>query len=663
MKPAAMTKPALTQTLKQKTSMHPAFFIVLTALLLAVAAPFSPVAALEKIVSFDSVIWVQKDGSLNVRETITVQAEGREIKRGIYRDFPTLYTSKRGVRTTTSFDVLSVNRDGQPDNWFTEDQSNGVRLYIGKKDVFLKPGRYVYEITYNTDRQLGHFDGFDELYWNVTGNGWAFDMERVTAKIHMPEGAHVLEYAGYTGAQGETGKDFTYSPTSAAQVWFETTRTLRAGEGLTVAVSWPIGFVERPGAAEMAYKKFREYGVEIAGLLGIALILYYYMSVWHKVGRDPKKGSIYPIYGPPTEVSPAAARFVSQMGFDNKTFTAAIVNLAVKGHLTIDRDSDKVYTLRETGETVDYSPGEQAMLGQLFSSSKGEIELKQSNHRKLSDARKALKSSLKGDYEATYFVKNILHFLPGVGISAIVTFIMVLFAPDPQAAGFICVWLAIWSFAVIFLLWRLRTAWGAVAAGGGISAVIGAVFITLFSLPFIGGWIGGATVLAMSVSLAGTILLVAIIGLNVLFYHLLKAPTLLGRQLLDQLEGFKMFLTVTEKDRMNLLNPPERTPELFEKYLPYALALEVEQQWAENFAGVLGSIGAPQSGHRSGYAPRWYSGSGFDGDLGSMTSSLGGSLSSAISSAATAPGSSSGSSGGGGGSSGGGGGGGGGGGW
>ena len=95
------------------------------------------------------------------------------------------------------------------------------------------------------------------------------------------------------------------------------------------------------------------------------------------------------------------------MGFDNKTFTAAIVNLAVKGHLTIGQSRNKVYTLRETGETVEYSPGEEAMIAKLFTTKKGEVKLKQSNHRKLSNARKALKSSLEGDYEATYFAKNV----------------------------------------------------------------------------------------------------------------------------------------------------------------------------------------------------------------------------------------------------------------
>ncbi len=658
MKSQRLITRAMTQAMTRASVLLAVAAVLLTALF-----PVSPVAALEKIISFDSEIWIQKNGSLTVRETITVVAEGNQIKRGIYRDFPNLYTSKRGVRTTTTFDVQSVHRDGQPDNWFTESQSNGVRLYIGNKDVLLKSGRYVYEITYNTDRQLGHFDDFDELYWNVTGNGWVFEMDRVTAKIHLPDGARVLEHAGYTGAFGATGTDFTYTQPSDTQVWFETNRILRANEGLTVAVSWPIGFVDRPSASELAFKKLRQYGAEISGIIGIALILLYYMIVWFRVGRDPKRGTIYPLYGPPDGVSPAAARFVSRMGFDNKNFTSAIVNLAVKGHLTIGQSRNKIYTLRETGETVDFSPGEQAMVGKLFTGSKGEIKLKQSNHRKLSGARSALKTSLKGDYEAKYFVKNIAYFVPGVGLSAVVVLTMMLFSIEPIASGFLCVWLTVWSFAVTALIWKVRTAWRAVFAEGGLASMLGAAFLTFFSLPFIGGWFVGASALAMTVSFAGVALIVVITGLNGLFYHLLKAPTLLGRQLLDQLEGFKLFLTVAEKDRMNLLNPPERTPELFEKFLPYALALEVEHEWAENFAGVLENIKDPDTGRTRTYSPNWYSGAGFDGNLNTMTSTLSDSLSNAISSAATAPGSSGSSGSSGGGSSGGGGGGGGGGGW
>ena len=126
---------------------------------------------------------------------------------------------------------------------------------------------------------------------------------------------------------------------------------------------------------------------------------------------------------------------------------------------------------------------------------------------------------------------------------------------------------------------------------------------------------------------------------------------------MDRIEGFKMYLSTAEEHRLEKLHPPEKTPELFEKYLPYALALEVDQEWSEKFAGVLQRAATDQ-----GYSPGWYHGRHWDSmHTGSFASGLGSSLSSAISSSSTAPGSSSGF--GGGGSSGGGGGGGGGGGW
>jgi uncharacterized membrane protein len=119
-----------------------------------------------------------------------------------------------------------------------------------------------------------------------------------------------------------------------------------------------------------------------------------------------------------------------------------------------------------------------------------------------------------------------------------------------------------------------------------------------------------------------------------------------------------MYLGVAEKDRLYSVKEPERTPELFESFLPYALALNVENQWAERFSDILASIEKDSTA----YKPGWYSGATWS-TLGAagFASSLSGSLSSTISSSSTAPGSSSG--GGGGGSSGGGGGGGGGGGW
>ena len=185
-----------------------------------------------------------------------------------------------------------------------------------------------------------------------------------------------------------------------------------------------------------------------------------------------------------------------------------------------------------------------------------------------------------------------------------------------------------------------------------------ALFITLFSIPFVIGEIGGIAAVAVTGSIPVLIILGITIFVNALFYHLLKAPTLVGRKIMDGIEGFKMYLSTAEKDRLNLLNPPDRTPELFEKYLPYAFALDVDQEWAEQFSDVLSRVTVTEQSN----AHQWYSGSSAGPfRSASFTSGLGSALTSAISSASSAPGSSSG--GGGGGSSGGGGGGGGGGGW
>ncbi len=141
------------------------------------------------------------------------------------------------------------------------------------------------------------------------------------------------------------------------------------------------------------------------------------------------------------------------------------------------------------------------------------------------------------------------------------------------------------------------------------------------------------------------------------FAILLKRPTHLGRALLDESLGFEEYLRIAEKDEMNLRNPPEKTPALFEQYLPFALALGVEQEWAERFARIFAGLRGPND---TSWRPAWYNGSWNNIDLSATTSAVSSSLGSAISSSATPPGS---SSSGGGGFSGGGGGGGGGGGW
>ncbi|MGB5332911.1 MAG: DUF2207 domain-containing protein, partial [Woeseiaceae bacterium] len=171
----------------------------------------------------------------------------------------------------------------------------------------------------------------------------------------------------------------------------------------------------------------------------------------------------------------------------------------------------------------------------------------------------------------------------------------------------------------------------------------------------------GSTLIAVKIGRGPTPFVIAAIVLSfltmALFAIIMKRPTIRGRKLLDEMLGFKDFLEIAEKDELNLRNPPEKTPELFEAFLPFALALGVDQQWSERFASILATIRGPNG---AAYQPSWYNGSWNSSNLSKTTSKLSSSLNSAISSSVSPPGS---SSGGGGGSSGGGGGGGGGGGW
>ncbi|HBI14949.1 MAG TPA: DUF2207 domain-containing protein [Desulfobulbaceae bacterium] len=616
-----------------------------------------PLLANERITSFDSRITVDANGLLTVTETISVVAEGSEIKRGIFRDFPTTYTDRAGHRVRVDFTPLSVERDGGPESYHLEEMGNGVRVYMGQADVFLAPGPYTYTLTYQTSRQIGFFADYDELYWNVTGNGWSFPIDTASATIVLPEGTPLLQHAFYTGPQGSTAAAAEMTRQEGSSISFSTTAPLAAHEGLTVAVAWPKGVVAEPDAADRAASFVKDNLDVLAAATGLLILLAYYLVVWIFIGKDPPAGTIIPRYEPPKGFSPAAARFVMRMGFDHKAFACALVELAVKKNLVIE-DDQGTFTLKRTREDNNdaLSSGEKTLVKKLFAV-KETLKLKQTNHLVIQEAISALEKGLRDGFETLHFKRNSRYLLPGLGITLLVLLAIILCAHDSAAAGFLGLWLSIWTAGCYALLLQTYNAWRT-AASSGFVAKGAAVASTLFTLPFLAGWIFGFVSLVLVASLTSVAGLAAVLALNLLFYHLLKAPTILGRSVMDQLEGLKMYLSVAEKDRLNLLNPPEKTPALFEQFLPWALALDVEQQWSEQFSDLLA-----QAGRDGGYAPAWYTGHGAFSS-GGLASSLGSSLASSISSSSTAPGSSSGSGGSsGGGSSGGGGGGGGGGGW
>jgi uncharacterized membrane protein YgcG len=639
------------------------------AIFLAVAVflslSFYPISADadERILNFHSDITVHQDASITVRETIRVKSEGDKIKRGIYRDFPVRYRDNFGNRYIVGFTVREVLRDGNPEPYHTKSVSNGTRVYIGQKEVALGPGEHTYFFEYITTRQIGFFRDHDELYWNVTGNGWEFPIEKATASVSLPgeAGKHIIGMDGYTGPRGSKEQDFTVSLDHEGIPIFSTTKTLGPLEGLTVVISWQKGLIVEPGPTTKLHYFLSDNKGLLLVLAGFVIIIMYYLFVWVRFGRDPAPGIIVTRYTPPDNMSPAVLGFITRMGYDDKLLTSAIINMAVKGRIKIIED-DGEYTLEKMeGSNTPLSPDETAVLQTLLGSSHT-VVFERTNHQRIRSAIDVMKKYLSLKFEKIYFITNFRYFLIGSLLTVVLLFLSGV--GESLSKGtlpvflFMCAWLSIWSLGVIALASSVVRSWKRVPqshGGGKILKAGGALSINLFALPFFAGELFGLGILWYATSMTTIMVMVLLIGINYIFYHLLKSPTRAGRTLLDTIEGFKIFLVATEKDSLNMLSPPEKTPELFEKYLPYALALDIEQQWAEQFSDVLSTAAAKEGA--SVYSPAWYSGTA----LSSMTTAgLASSLSTfsgVISSSSTAPGSSSGT--GGGGSSGGGGGGGG----
>jgi uncharacterized membrane protein YgcG len=624
------------------------------ALGLAVAAALAlaaggPARADERILTFHADVTIDVDGAVTVRETLRVRAEGVRIRRGIYRDFPTDYRDRLGRRVRVPFALLAAERDGTAEPWRQERLANGVRTYLGRADVMLAPGLHTYVLVYRTGRQLGFFEAHDELYWNVTGNDWEFPIDAASATVTLPAGvpAAAVTAEAYTGPMGARGRDWRAGRDPQGRATIATTASLPPRAGLTIVVGWPKGHVTPPGLAAQARGLAADNPTLVAGALGLLLLLVYYAVAWLRVGRDPAGGVIIPRFAAPGELSPAAVRYVWRMRFDDRAFAAALISMAVKGYLAISGSAGSGYQLarRAGADPGRLAPGERKAAAALFDGA-GTVALTPASHAQVGPARRALQNELAAEYQTLYFRTNRRWLVPGVLVS-VLTVLAALWAEGLAGDGrgivtlFLTVWLTPWMFAVS-VLWAKRQWLGAVIFSAGGLFAAGMMLL-----------LGSSAVLALLLLLG---------GVNALFYHLLRAPTRAGRRLLDEIEGLRMYLSVAERDRLNALHPPEETPATFERFLPYAFALDVDQAWAERFAAVLARDGQPG---QAGYSPVWYQGADGRGfQAAALGDSLGG-LSGAVAAAASPPGSSSGSSsgGGGGGSSGGGGGGGGGGGW
>jgi hypothetical protein len=619
----------------------------------------------ERILDYHSDITLEDDGSLQVTETIAVMGAGRQIRHGIFREFPTAYTDPYNNRYVVGFEMLSATRDSASENFRVEDHFNGKRIYLGNPNALVSPGRHVYAITYTTNRQLGFYKDHDELFWNVTGNGWDFPIDAASATVHLPANIPTdkVTLSGFTGLQGSRDSQLV-SARDGDAFQFTAQRPLSRREGLSVLLMWPKGYIAPPTFSQNLEFFFRDNRGALLLGSGFLVTLLYYLIAWSAVGRDPARGVIMAFYEPPANLSPAATRFLMRMGYDNKTFAAAILDMAVRGYLKIAEDSGS-YRLTLSGKDDRVLTADEKQIAAELFEGRNDVLLKQENHALIKSAMFATQKWLKSAEEKTYFFTNSRYLIPAIALSVLIMLAYFVTLGVPQRIGgvFVSFWLTFWTIGVSALLLTVFAAWHDVARHGSAS-LIGAgkaLFYTLFAIPFLGGEIMGLVFLTKVTSLAFAIFLLVSGILHGVFVHLMKAPTFAGRRLMDQVEGFKMFLSSVDGDRLNRAAPPQQTPQVFEKFLPYALALDVEQDWADKFSGILSAAGTAPGSSGAAYTPSFYSGSSWGSFSGAgFASSFGSSLTSAIASSASAPG-----SGGGGGSdgSGGGGGGGGGGGW
>lgn len=620
----------------------------------------------EVIRDYHADITVRPDASMEVTETITVNAEGNDIKRGIFRDFPLYAQDARGFRQKVDFELISVERDGRPENYHTENVSGGIRIYTGSADVFLRPGEYTYTITYRTGRQIRYFDDHDELYWNVTGNGWLFPIDRAGATVTLPDNALPNKTTFFTGPSGSQEQNAREVPGSNG-LEFETTRPLGPSEGLTIVLAFDKGLVAAPSAEDSTWWFIRDNLNTIIGFGGLAVIFLYYLRSWLAVGRDPPKGIVVPRWDAPDGISPALVNYIDNTGFSGAGWTAlsaAALNLAVSGYVELD-DLDSSITIRRTKKAIEgkLQAGEASLIADIPSPGDA-LVIDKANGKRVQSVGNRFRQAIEKEHRNKYYNGNAGYTSLGIGLSIAVVASLFIFgdlSEDVYALIFVptffSVFFGTFTIGLVNGFRRGRSLFSKIITVVAL-ALIGFVALSTMALMLISMWMDLEATHQFPVLVAfGGILLV-----NLLFFFLMGAPTPLGRKLMDGIEGLRIYLTLAEKDRMNMAGAPTMSPSHFEKLLPYAVALGVEKPWSQAFETWLATAAAGAAA--ANYSPGWYHGSNYGnfGDrIGGFSSSMASTIASTI--PAPPPSNSSSSSGFSGGSSGGGGGGGGGGGW
>ncbi len=592
----------------------------------------------EIFTSYHSDIGLAKDGTLTVTETIRAIVEGDQIKRGIYRDLPLTFTDANGRTAKVDFKLVSVERDGNAEPYRTESIKGGIRIYSGDADVFLSRGEHTFRFTYETARQIRFFGDHDELYWNVTGTDWAFPIEEASAAVTLPSGVRAEALDVFTGRYGATDKN-ARAVEEGDELMFTTTRRLQPGEGLTIAIKMPKGSIDRPSASTERLWWFRDNLAIIIAIAGLVIVVLYYSRAWLKVGRDPARGVMVPRWDAPDGISPALVNYIDNRGFSGEGWTAlsaAALNLAVGGHVVLeDLKNSLVITSTGKAKAGRLQTGEAALL-KAVEDQGGKLVIDKANGKIVQKAGADFRSAMEREHRGKYYKANTVYVVGGVVLSVLFLLAIFLFGNlDEENIGLVIVPVAAAFFVSVFAVgfgksFRRQASLASRIVSVVVLGFIGFVAVSVFSGVF-------AFLVFEAVSSHQLPLLIAVGGIvlvNLLFFLLMGAPTPLGARMMDGIDGLRQYLTLAEKERMNMAGAPEMSPQHFETLLPYAVALGVEKPWSETFDRWLLTAAAGAAV----YQPAWYHGDHFTaGSFGDRMGGFAGSMADTMTSSLPPP--------------------------
>jgi hypothetical protein len=509
----------------------------------------TPAAARQlKIQKFSADIYVLPDSALQVTETI--QANFIGSWNGLYRTIPIQYTTPQGFNYTlfVKFEG-ATDAAGQP----LKVESSRQRHYLQWK-IYVPGATDVVRtivLHYRVTNGLKFFQDHDELYWNVTGDEWDVPIENASAHILLPPGVTGVRALAFTGAYGSRAQNADVQSADHT-VNVSMLRPLGFHEGLTVVVGWDKGFAKEPGTSELI-DQFLESNWPVFFPVPIFLLMFW---LWYTRGRDPRTGPIAVQYAPPEGMTPGEAGTLIDDNVDMRDITATIVDLAVRGYLVIEeKNKEHMLGLYSNTEYV-------------FHMKKKPPEWKGLKSHELVLLAGIFANGLATQVELSDLQNRFYKNLPGIkdGIfDALMERGYFLHRPDYVRSGFVGAGIAI-GVLLFFVGNALSQRMGMAMAPFAIGAVVSAVIIIAF------GWF-------------------------------MPARTATGAKALAGILGFEDFITHVEADRMDRI---AQTPETFEKFLPFAMALGVEKKWVGAFRNVYAQ------------PPSWYQGAMYGGGFQTM---------------------------------------------